>query len=204
VAQHGRGRTEGDIRLISRADRGGKYRNARFEIARPPPEALDVLRKSPLIIHIAAFDMRFLAVKLGIVSENIFCTLTVSRFLSPSHETGHDLGATLERHLGAKIEKGLGGSDWGAAYTGAVGLCRGRRVPPASAGAKARSGEAGGDLQARKRASRCTPSLTCRHQRPSPQALSASKDRQPSAGLHYSPSPRKETAQNKSPRSGSV
>jgi ribonuclease D len=85
-----------------------------LKYAPPTPEIPDALRSSRLIIHNAAFDMRFLCVKLGVVPENVFCTLTASRLLTPSNSVHHDLGSLLECHLGVKIPKELGASDWGA------------------------------------------------------------------------------------------
>ena len=66
-----------------------------------------------LIIHNAAFDLRFLLVRLDIAPKAVWCTLTASRLLDPGKPI-HGLGQALERHLGVKVDKAAGKSDWSA------------------------------------------------------------------------------------------
>jgi ribonuclease D len=73
----------------------------------------DMLRDAELVIPQAAFELRFLGVKLGVIPENVFCTRTADWLLFPKRERIHDLGSVLARHLEVKISKELGGSDWG-------------------------------------------------------------------------------------------
>ena len=67
-----------------------------------------------LIIDNAAFELRWLGTKFGIIPENVFCTLTADRLLSPSREQIHDLKSALFRYHGIEIPKDQGASDWGA------------------------------------------------------------------------------------------
>jgi ribonuclease D len=80
-----------------------------------PKHILDAISRGPLVIHHAAFDLSFLAVKLGLsLPDEVFCTLTASRLLEPSRQTKHRLGDVVERWLGVRLGKELGASDWGA------------------------------------------------------------------------------------------
>jgi DNA polymerase-1 len=105
---------KGEIRLVSLADDGGNIQL--FDLrARPlPPEIHDALGRQLLIVHNASFDLLFLSVRLGIKPKEVFCTLTASRLLTPSHKVSHSLGAVLERHLGIILPKEHGATDWGS------------------------------------------------------------------------------------------
>ena len=79
-----------------------------------PPDVLASITSQPLIIHNAAFDLRFLASKFGLWPEQIFCTLTASRLLDPLKSVRNSLGPVLERYLDVKLPKEYGASDWGS------------------------------------------------------------------------------------------
>jgi hypothetical protein len=106
-----------DIRLIAMADAAGNVATLDLGLSgkcEVPPELQTILRDSDLIIHHAAFELTFLGLKLGIIPQKVFCTLTAARLLTPTRNVKHDLGSVLARHLQVKITKDLGGSDWGA------------------------------------------------------------------------------------------
>jgi DNA polymerase I-like protein with 3'-5' exonuclease and polymerase domains len=105
----------GEIRLVSLADAEGDI--LQFDLREAPnlpPEILDALGRRELVIHNAAFELRFLATKFGLKPERVFCTLTASRLLDPLKTVQHALGAVLERYLDVKLPKKHGWSDWGA------------------------------------------------------------------------------------------
>jgi DNA polymerase-1 len=105
---------KGEIRLVSLADDAGNIQLLDLHARPLPAEILTALSRQPLIIHNAAFDMLFLDVLLGIRPKEVFCTLTASRLLTPSHKIPHSLGAVLERHLGVSLPKEHGATDWGS------------------------------------------------------------------------------------------
>jgi DNA polymerase I-like protein with 3'-5' exonuclease and polymerase domains len=106
----------GDIRLISTADSTGNITLLDLKITPMPQELLNAFGNAELLIHNAAFELKFLGVKFGIIPGRVFCTLTADRLLSPSRTVRHDLGSVLERHLGIQIPKTLGASDWGGMF----------------------------------------------------------------------------------------
>jgi DNA polymerase I len=79
-----------------------------------PSDVLASVTSQPLIIHNAAFDLRFLASKFGLWPEHVFCTLTASRLLEPLKSSRHSYGAVVERYLDVKLAKEYGASDWGS------------------------------------------------------------------------------------------
>src|SRR5262249_31985279 len=85
-----------------------------FEGGRLPQHITEALLTHRLIIHNAAFELRWLAIKFGLWPQKIFCTMTASRLLTPLKSVPHDLGAVLERYIGIKLAKDQGDSDWGA------------------------------------------------------------------------------------------
>ena len=103
----------GEIRLVSTADVAGNITLRDLKDNPADQELVDMLRDAELVIHQAAFELRFLGVKLGVVLEQVFCTRTADWILFPRKGRIHDLGSVLERYLGVKIPKELGGSDWG-------------------------------------------------------------------------------------------
>jgi DNA polymerase I-like protein with 3'-5' exonuclease and polymerase domains len=107
----------GEIRLVTLASEGGKI--SMFDLREAPggklPAAtLEALMNHTLIIHNAAFELRWLGVKFGLWPQRIFCTQTASRILTPLKGVSHKFGDVLERYLGVKLPKDQGGSDWGA------------------------------------------------------------------------------------------
>jgi len=107
---------KGDIRLVTLADDdSGAIFQCDLRSQQIPKHILDAISRGPLVIHHAAFDLSFLAVKLGLsLPDEVFCTLTASRLLEPSRQTKHRLGDVVERWLGVRLAKELGASDWGA------------------------------------------------------------------------------------------
>ena len=107
----------GDIRLLTMTDVDGNLRQYdlrnKLSDSPLPPEILGAITRSPLIIHNASFDLLFLASKLNVFSDRVFCTLTASRLLSGSRTVKHGLGEVLERYLGVKLPKEHGASEWG-------------------------------------------------------------------------------------------
>jgi DNA polymerase I-like protein with 3'-5' exonuclease and polymerase domains len=106
---------KGEIRLATLVDSDGNI--SQFDLRETPtlpPEVLDVLGREELVIHNAAFELRFLATKLGLWPQRVFCTLTASRLLAPIKTVPHALGPVLERCLDVKLAKEHGSSDWGA------------------------------------------------------------------------------------------
>jgi DNA polymerase I len=71
---------------------------------------------SPLVIHNALFDLRFLLTNQIAISSDIFCTLTAARLLSNGTNAENDLGNVLRRYLKIDLPKDQGSSDWGALF----------------------------------------------------------------------------------------
>jgi DNA polymerase I-like protein with 3'-5' exonuclease and polymerase domains len=106
---------KGQIRLATLADSDGTVSQFDLrETPKLPPEILASLSSAELVIHNAAFELRFLATKFGLWPEHVFCTLTASRLLEPLKTVPHALGPVLERYLDIKLQKEHGSSDWGA------------------------------------------------------------------------------------------
>jgi DNA polymerase I-like protein with 3'-5' exonuclease and polymerase domains len=106
---------KGDIRLVTLADDSGAILQCDLRSQQLPQHILNAISRGPLLIHHAAFDLSFLAVKLGVsIPDEVFCTLTASRLLEPSRQTKHRLSDVVERWLGVCLTKELGASDWGA------------------------------------------------------------------------------------------
>ena len=74
----------GGIRLVTLAGVEGHISTLDLRTAPMPGELLDALVRSELIIHNAAFELRWLGVKFGVIPQKVFCTLTADRLLSPS------------------------------------------------------------------------------------------------------------------------
>jgi DNA polymerase I-like protein with 3'-5' exonuclease and polymerase domains len=107
---------KGEIRLVTLADESGKV--SMFDLrglpgGKLPAATLEALMNHTLIIHNAAFDLKWLGVKFGLWPKRIFCTQTASRLLAPLRVVSHKFGDVVERHLGVKLAKDQGGSDWG-------------------------------------------------------------------------------------------
>jgi hypothetical protein len=84
---------KGEIRLVTLAGPDGEI--SQFDLRRTPtlpPEILTVLVSEELVIHNAAFELRFLATKFGLWPQRVFCTLTASRLLEPLKSVPHALG----------------------------------------------------------------------------------------------------------------
>jgi DNA polymerase I-like protein with 3'-5' exonuclease and polymerase domains len=108
----------GEIRLLSMCS-GGKPPVVIDHLATPiPPEPLtDFLRGRELIFHNAPFDLAWLKQKFGFpYPAAIWDTLTAARLLSNGTGLSNELGATLERSLGIRIDKALGTSDFGGLF----------------------------------------------------------------------------------------
>jgi DNA polymerase I-like protein with 3'-5' exonuclease and polymerase domains len=106
---------KGEIRLVTLADPDGNIRQFDlYETPVLPPEILAGIATQDLIIHHAAFDLGFLAIKFGLWPERVFCTLTASRLLDPLKSVRHSLGPVLERYVEVELPKEYGTSDWGA------------------------------------------------------------------------------------------
>jgi DNA polymerase I-like protein with 3'-5' exonuclease and polymerase domains len=106
---------KGQIRLVTLADSAGTI--SQFDLRdtpKLPPEILEALGREELVIHNAAFELRFLATKFGLWPTRLFCTLTAFRLLEPLKTVPHGYGAVVERYLDVKLPKEHGSSDWGA------------------------------------------------------------------------------------------
>jgi DNA polymerase I-like protein with 3'-5' exonuclease and polymerase domains len=106
---------KGEIRLVTLANPDGNI--SQFDLRKTqalPAEICVALACEELVIHNAAFELRFLATKFGLWPQRVFCTLTASRLLEPLKSVPHALGSVLERHLDVKLLKEHGSSDWGA------------------------------------------------------------------------------------------
>jgi DNA polymerase-1 len=108
----------GEIRLLSMCAQG-KDPVVIDQLATPiSPEALtDFLRGRELILHNAAFDLSWFKAKFGLGRPPaIWDTLVAARLLSNGTDQSNELGTTLERALGIRIDKGLGTSDFGGLF----------------------------------------------------------------------------------------
>jgi DNA polymerase I-like protein with 3'-5' exonuclease and polymerase domains len=105
---------KGQIRLLTLADSADNIQSFDLRQGPLPPEIQAAITSQELIIHHAAFDLRFLAHKLGLWPGRVFCTLTASYLLDPLRSVRHSLGAVLERYLAVTLPKEHGSSDWGA------------------------------------------------------------------------------------------
>ena len=104
---------EAEIRLVSLNTADGDIELRDLKEGPVPSALLEMFETTEFIIHNAAFELRFLAVKFGAIPKKIFCTCTADKLLSPARTVRHDLGSVLKRHLGIQIPKELGASDWG-------------------------------------------------------------------------------------------
>jgi DNA polymerase-1 len=83
----------------------------------PPKDLADFLRDRELIIHNSAFDLLWLRVKFAVqYPKAVWDTLTAARLLSNGSGQSNELGATLERSVGIRINKSLGTSDYGGLF----------------------------------------------------------------------------------------
>ncbi len=106
----------GHIRLFSLANESGEIQTLDLNVGPLPQAVLDALAASELVIHNAAFEMRWLTAKFGILPRRVFCTLSASRLLTPKDGVSQKLGPVIERHMGIKLTKDQGGSDWGSMF----------------------------------------------------------------------------------------
>ncbi|MFZ4776071.1 MAG: DNA polymerase [Terrimicrobiaceae bacterium] len=72
-----------------------------------------VIEGGEVIGHNLKFDLLWLNDKCGILPRRIFCTMTASRLLTAGSKDPNDLGAVIARHLGMRMPKEEGRSDWG-------------------------------------------------------------------------------------------
>ena len=72
----------------------------------------EVLQTGEVVGHNLKFDLLWLRAKCRLNIRKVFCTLTASRLLTAGMNEPNDLGAVIERHLGFKLPKALGRSDW--------------------------------------------------------------------------------------------
>jgi DNA polymerase-1 len=72
-----------------------------------------VIEGSVIVGHNLKFDLLWLLVKCGILPKRVFCTMTASRLLTAGGKDPNDLGAVIARHLGIRLPKDQGRSDWG-------------------------------------------------------------------------------------------
>ena len=108
---------KGNIRLINLADAEGNI--SRFDLrelegGKLPAALIEAIEGHTLVIHNAAFDLRWLAVKFDLRPRNVFCTKIASRLLTPLKSVSHEFGVVLERYTGIKLVKDQGASNWGA------------------------------------------------------------------------------------------
>jgi DNA polymerase family A/3'-5' exonuclease/Bifunctional DNA primase/polymerase, N-terminal len=104
---------EAEIRLVSLSTADGDIELRDLKEGPAPSALLEMFETAEFIIHNAAFELRFLAVKFEAIPKKIFCTYTADKLLSPARTVRHDLGSVLKRHLDIQIPKELGASDWG-------------------------------------------------------------------------------------------
>ena len=104
---------KGEIRLLSISDPKGGISVRDLRKKPLSNEEREILESRELIAHNAAFELRFLGTKYGIVPRQVFCTMTASKLLLPGRVHAHNLKAVIERHLGVDIPKELGTSHWG-------------------------------------------------------------------------------------------
>jgi DNA polymerase-1 len=105
-----------DLRIISFSDDAGNIQVHDLNREPLPAELRQALKNQPLICHNALFDLAALKTNGYQTSADIFCTLTASRILTAGLHDANDLGAILERHLGIKVPKELGASDFGGMF----------------------------------------------------------------------------------------
>jgi DNA polymerase I len=72
-----------------------------------------VIEGGEVVGHNLKFDLLWLLVKCGILARRVFCTMTASRLLTSGGKDPNDLGAVITRHLGIRLPKDQGRSDWG-------------------------------------------------------------------------------------------
>ena len=72
-----------------------------------------VIKGCEIIGHNLKFDLLWLKEKCGILPRRVFCTMTASRLLTAGGKDPNDLGAVIARHLGIRLPKDQGRSDWG-------------------------------------------------------------------------------------------
>jgi hypothetical protein len=70
---------KGEIRLLTLGDEQGNIGSFDLRADPLPAEIRSAIERCPWIAHNAGFDSLFLAVHLGIVAREVFCTLTASR-----------------------------------------------------------------------------------------------------------------------------
>jgi DNA polymerase I-like protein with 3'-5' exonuclease and polymerase domains len=102
--------------VISLADPAGRV--TVHDLGKEPlPDGLrEAIATRPLICHNALFDLAVLQAHGFKTSNEVFCTLTASRILTAGLRDSNELGAVLERHLGVKLPKELGASDFGGLF----------------------------------------------------------------------------------------
>jgi DNA polymerase-1 len=108
----------GEIRLLALCVQG-KPPVVIDHLATPIPRSLlaEFLRGRELIFHNAPFDLGWLKAKFGITHpQAVWDTLTAARLLSNGTGQSNELGATLERSIGIRIDKGLSTSDFGGLF----------------------------------------------------------------------------------------
>jgi DNA polymerase-1 len=72
-----------------------------------------VIEGGLVVGHNLKFDLLWLRQKCGILPRRVFCTMTASRLLTAGGKDPNDLGAVIARHLGIRLPKDQGRSDWG-------------------------------------------------------------------------------------------
>jgi len=72
-----------------------------------------VVEGGTVVGHNLKFDLLWLLVKCDILPRKVFCTMTASRLLTAGGKDPNDLGAVIARHLGIRLPKDQGRSDWG-------------------------------------------------------------------------------------------
>ena len=87
-----------------------------FDLKKAPlsRETLEAIRDGELLIHNAAFELRWFGRHFGFIPKNVFCTLTADRLLIPSKKIRHRLEDVLDRRLGIVIDKEIDHKAWGA------------------------------------------------------------------------------------------
>lgn len=75
-----------------------------------------VLETAEVVGQNLKFDLLWLRVKCGIKIQKAFCTMTASRLLTAGSKEPNDLATIVQRHLGIKLPKDQGRSDWGGLF----------------------------------------------------------------------------------------